>query len=403
VWPSPLGFSDRQAQLMPRIGLMVTQSAEDLRGRGAPSRHGVPSWYDVTWNPTAGCSPVGPGCAHCSALRAVVQLARMSGRSGARYTGLTTTGHDGAHWTGAIRVREDVMTWPLLQRRGRRILVDSLSDLFHENLETEAIDRVHAVAAAAPWHVFLVLTRRAERMRAYFSDPETPQRIAAQLDALAAAGLATPSPSRRASRASAGPAPLPAEAPTTDPAAQPPAAGTGSATPAAWPLPNLWLGVAVEVQQYAHRIAALLHTPAAHRWLCFEPLLGPVHPDAVPENGDAYIDALTGAHFRIDATGRRLALPGPPPQRIDWVMAGGETGSGARKPDLGWVRELRDRAVAARVPFFFKDWGEWAPAPINGAGYRMVRCGRRRAGRLIDGRSWDELPAALRDAARRRR
>jgi protein gp37 len=386
--------------MMPRTGLIFTQNSEDFRGRAAPGRNGVSSWYDVTWNPTAGCSPVGPGCAHCSALRAVVQLTRMSGRSGARYAGLTTTDHDGAHWTGAIRIHEEVMTWPLLQRRGRRILVDSLSDLFHENLATETIDRVHAVAAAAPRHIFLVLTRRAERMRAYFSDPQTPQRIAAQLDALAAAAPAIPSPSRRAGRATVG---APEEAPTTLRATRPGVEELGAATPAAWPLPNLWLGVAVEEQQYAHRITALLHTPAAHRWLCFEPLLGPVHPEAVPENGDAYIDALTGAHFRIDANGRRLALPGPPSQRIDWVMAGGETGSGARRADLAWLRELRDRAVAAHVPFFFKEWGEWAPAPINGAGYRMVRCGRRRAGRLFDGRSWDELPAALRDAARRRR
>lgn len=388
--------------MTPRTGPILMQRSEEFRARAAPSRNGVPSWYDVTWNPTAGCSPVGPGCAHCSALRAVVQLARMSGRSGARYAGLTTTGPDGAQWTGAVRVHEEVMNWPLLQRRGRRILVNSLSDLYHENLEIETIDRVHAVAAAASHHVFLVLTRRAERMRAYFSDPETPQRIAAQLDALAAPPAA-PSRSRRAGRVSAGTTPAPAEASTA--ACRVPRAvaeGTAAAMPMAWPLPNLWLGVAVEDQQYGQRLAALLQTPAAHRWVCFEPLLGSVQPEQVPEAGDVYIDALTGSHYRVDAYGRRLALPGPPLPRIDWVIAGGETGSGARPADLAWVRELRDRAVAARVPFFFNHWGEWAPAPLNGAGYRMLRCGRRRAGRLIDGRSWDELPAALRDAGRRR-
>ncbi|MGH7031172.1 MAG: DUF5131 family protein, partial [Stellaceae bacterium] len=77
---------------------------------------------------------------------------------------------------------------------------------------------------------------------------------------------------------------------------------------------------------------------------------------------------------------------------LDWVVAGGEIGVGARPAQPEWVRELRDRCVAAGVPFFFKGWGEWGPEP-DGPAERMVRSGRRGAGRLLDGRSWNEMPA----------
>jgi protein gp37 len=335
------------------------ETSAGSRGRAATTPT-IPAWYDVTWNPTVGCSPVGPGCGNCSALRTVVALARMSGKGGARYAGLTTTARGGPQWTGDTLVRLDLLNWPLRQRRGRRILLGSLSDLFHENLSTDTLDAIHGVIAATPRHRFLVLTRRAERMHAYFSDPATVERVAAR-----AAALVTPPPT-------------------------------------AWPLPNLWLGVAVEHQQAADRLATLLYTPAARRWACFEPLIGPVQPDLVPDDGEGYVDALNGGRFRVDALGRRMALPGPPLRPLDWIMAGGETGSGARPTDLEWVRQVRDGAAAAHVPFFFKEWGEWAPVPVNGAGYRMVRCGRRSAGRLIDGRSWDELPAELRRFVRAR-
>jgi protein gp37 len=150
-----------------------------------PADVAPPNWYDVTWNPIAGCSPTGPGCAHCEAVRTVAQLARMGGKGGSRYAGLTTTSRAGVEWTGELRVRDDVLAWPLLQRRTRRILVNSLSDLFHEQLATKTIDAVHAVMTVAHWHRFLVQTRRATRMRAYYIDPETPRRIAVEIGQLA--------------------------------------------------------------------------------------------------------------------------------------------------------------------------------------------------------------------------
>jgi hypothetical protein len=154
-------------------------------------------WYDGTWNPTGGCSPVSPGCDHCEALQTVSKLARIGGKGGARYAGLTAMGRSGLQWTGEIRLRADVLVWPLLQRTPRRILIDSLADLFHEKLAVETVDVLHAVIAIAHWHRFLVLTKRADRMRAYYADPRTPYRIAVAIDSLAATVLPSQEPHPR--------------------------------------------------------------------------------------------------------------------------------------------------------------------------------------------------------------
>jgi len=385
--------------------------AEAGRPRSAP-----PEWYDLTWNPTAGCSAISPGCDHCQPLRTVSQLARMGGKGGARYAGLTTMGRSGLQWTGDIRVRTDLLTWPLLQRRPRRILVDSMSDLFHEKLATETIDMLHAVMTIAHWHRFLVLTRRAERMRGYYADPCTPRRIALEVANLAATVL----PSLGAGPKSGGEGALAALVATrarpegarqlwaaglariVHPAADRDSGEVGPIGLDPWPLPNLWPGVAVEDQERIGRIADLLQMPAALRWACVEPLLGPVRPDAVPV-GEGYVDALGGSRYTLDALGRRVPIAGPAWRPLDWVVAGGEVGAGARPTDPDDVRGLRDRCVAAGVPFFFKQWGEWAPAGDDRFGQRMVRLGRRAAGRLIDGRCWDETPAAMRKGRSRPR
>lgn len=373
----------------------------------APARAASPVWYDVTWNPTAGCSPVGPGCDHCDAMHTVAQLARMGGKGGARYTGLTTTERGRVRWTGQVYLRADLLAWPLLQRRPRRILVDSLSDLFHESLEFTAIDTLHAVMAIAHWHRFLVLTRRAERMRSYYADPETPRRIAGEIETIAATLLPTLGPSvgarsdgaaatRAAARRFRGTVLSPVFGRVG-------AAGGAaiSAEPDAWPLPNLWPGVSVEDQARADRIGELLQTPAVLRWVRFEPLLGLVRPDMVPAGDHGYVDGLRGSRFDVDGRGRRIPLADPPVRPIDWVIAGGEIGAGARPTEIDWVRDLRDRCFAAGVPFLFRQWGEWAPASHEAASQNPIRRGRRAAGRLVDGRSWDEIPPAMRERSRR--
>jgi protein gp37 len=112
-----------------------------------------------------------------------------------------------------------------------------------------------------------------------------------------------------------------------------------------WP-PNVWLGASVETGRYLHRADALRVIPAAVRFLSCEPLLGP--------------------------------LPGLDLAGIGWVIAGGESGPGYRPPDPDWIRGIRDTCTADDVPFFFKQWG--GPTPKAG-------------GRLLDGRTWDQMPA----------
>jgi protein gp37 len=357
------------------------------RAPAHPGRSTPQQWYDATWNPTVGCSACSPGCDHCDALRAVTQLARLGGRTGAGYAGLTSLDATGPVWTGEIRVRQDLLTWPLYRSKPRRILVDPLSDLFHESLATPTIDKLHAVIAVAHWHVFLVLSKRAERMAAYYRDPETPRRIARESEALSAVLPADPAPRAVSGRGAArrrlwasGLAHI---------RYRPEDARIGLER---WPLPNLWPGVSVEDEARMVRIRYLVGMPAVLRWVCFEPLLGPVRPEAVPI-GEAWFDALSGGHYRLDGRGRAIVIVGPPYAPVDWIVVGGEIGPGARPMQPDWARAVRDRCIAAGVPFFFKQWGEWAP--VEGA-ERMVRIGRRAAGRVLDGRGWDALPASPR-------
>jgi protein gp37 len=332
-------------------------------------------WFDASWNPTAGCSLYSPGCEHCYAMRIAARLARMGGKTGERYAGLTTTERSGPVWTGEMRVAEDLLAWPLQQRRSRRIAVNLMSDLFHENLGTDTVDLLHAVMRAAPWHQFLALTKRAARMRAYYSDPETPRRIAEKSNLLSS--LLLPAPGRR--RRSTDRADR-----TLRPVGLEP-----------WPMANLWLGVSVEDQDRMARVGELLRTPAAIRWVCFEPLLDRVRPEAVPV-GDGYFDAMRGSHYTIDGRGRAVPAEGPAWRPLDWIVAGGEIGAGARPTLPEWLRELRDKCNSTGTPFFFRQWGEWAPAPDDASGRRMVRIGKRSAGRLLDDRAWDELPETAR-------
>jgi protein gp37 len=319
----------------------------------------------------------------------------------------------GPVWTGEIRVRDDLLTWPLFRRQPRRIAVDLMSDLFHESLAAATIDLLHAVIAVAHWHIFLVLTKRSRRMREYYADAQTPRRIATEIVRLSSLILPVdgPRPGHAESPVTTGPRPGGRRRGRAHGVNTPRhwvvglsrvKYGPPGSTPTElqpvglepWPLPNLWPGVSVEDQDRMDRVTDLLETPAAIRWVCFEPLLDRVMPEAVPA-GEGYFDALVGQHYAIDGRGRAIPIDGPAWRPLDWVVAGGELGAGARPMSADWLRLLRDQCVAAGVPFFFRQWGEWAPAPPD-AGFRpsIARLGRRAAGRLLDGRSWDEMPAA---------
>jgi protein gp37 len=165
--------------------------------------------------------------------------------------------------------------------------------------------------------------------------------------------------------------------------------------PAAWlakPRENVWLMTTVENAEYLWRVEELLNTPAMVRGLSMEPLLGPV--DLRDINGK---DSLC----KWD---RGCAM-----NHLDWVIAGGESGPGARPSHPDWFRSLRDQCQAAGVAFHFKQWGEWGLAAEHGfsdyqqreshtfsigdrLGVELIHIGKKDAGRLLDGRTWDELP-----------
>lgn len=295
-------------------------------------------WTDASWNPILGCTAVSPGCDHCYAARdASGRLARLP-----LYAGLAKAGV----FTGEVRLVPERLSQPLRWRKPRRVFVNSMSDLFHDAVPDDYIAQVFRVMAAARQHTFQVLTKRHGRMRSLLNS--------ARFDAPVAA-------------------------------------------------PNVWLGVSVEDQHWADiRVPALLDTPAAVRWLSCEPLLGPI--DLSPWLTDMDWPPCWDTHSPGDSCGRCI--------RPDWIVAGGESGSGARPMHPDWARSLRDQCAAAGVPFFFKQWGEWCDrdqlhpdvwqqvdAAIN-LGQQphppLLRMGKKRAGRLLDGRTWDEYPTVVR-------
>lgn len=169
-------------------------------------------WTDETWNPTRGCSRVSPGCERCYAER---MAARFSG-PGEHFQGFARMSPSGPRWTGKVALMEHKLDEPLHWRKPRKVFVNSMSDLFHEKLSLDWIERVFGVMARAQKHTFQILTKRPDRMREFM------QRRHVTLP----------------------------------------------------PLRNVWLGVSVESQQAAQeRIPLLLETPAAIRFLSVEPLL----------------------------------------------------------------------------------------------------------------------------------
>jgi protein gp37 len=214
-----------------------------------------------------------------------------------------------------------------------------MSDLFHPDVSDLFIAEVFAIMSFAPIHTFQILTKRPKSMAAVLQDPHNDWHYKVGLTRI-----------RLLNSGALG-------------------SGAAGASPRfpGWPLPNVWLGTSIESDAYAFRANYLRETPAAVRFLSLEPLLGPLPS--------------------LDLTG------------IDWVIAGGESGPGARPMHSAWVRDIRDRCVVASVPFLFKQWGEWAPDGAlmkNGtwedADESMTRVGKKAAGRELDGKVWDEYP-----------
>ena len=331
-------------------------------------------WATHVWNPVTGCTKVSEGCRNCYAERQVNRLGKLvhglDPHPRSEYVGLPIV----APFTRVL-THSDRLDQPLHWRKPRRVFVCSMSDLFHPDVPFAFVDLVFAAMALSQHHTFMVLTKRPNIMRSYLCDEERRTWVQALMDQPAWVQL--------------------------------PSGRTFPRFVDQWPLPNVWLGVSIENQATAdERIPLLLQTPAAVRFVSCEPMLGPV--DLYGGDPDPRLGGVTAGH---GVTLEPCWYPGddphgPPRPGLDWVICGGESGPGARPMHPDWARSLRDQCQAAGVPFFFKQWGEWAPNCLCGSkgphrttprpepGHMgcMFRCGKKAAGREIDGRTWDEAP-----------
>ena len=277
-------------------------------------------WTDETWNVTTGCTKISPGCKNCYAERMTKRLKAMGNTKYA-------AGFD------KVVCHPDTLEIPLRWKKPRRTFVDSMSDLFHEDVPDEFIDRAFAVMSLCPQHTFLVLTKRPERMAEYLSNRDWSD----------AANWAYDKFIRRLDR---------------------PLFLSGEIIP---PLSNVHLGTTVENQAMAvERIPYLLGCPAAVRFLSCEPLLGPL--DFSPGfDGPSDFDVWLGEERTINCEGciptpvRGVPdCPGHDGGGIDWVIIGCESGPNRRPCELEWVKSLVDQCDAAGVAPFVKQ------IPING-------------------------------------
>ncbi len=330
-----------------------------------------------TWNPLVGCTKVSKGCAHCFAERMAV---RQIGMGNKNYAGTIKDGH----WSGKVNLIPDALEKPLHWRKPRTVFVNSMSDLFHESVPFEFIDKVFAIMALAKWHTFQVLTKRPERMREYMK-ALTFERMRVHMNANSPGSWFTIAWRNR------------------------PEELKWNRIPTCQPPPNIHLYVSIEDQATAdERIPWLLKTPAAVRGVSLEPMLGPV--DLRPYlRGEG---CTTGGVTTWLKTGPVL----------DHVIVGGETGPGAGPMHPDWVRSVRDQCAEAGVSLFFKGWGDWCGGMQNssrdpyatlengqmfckgasnhkywGDGYMSARVGKRAAGRELDGRTWDEMPGQAKE------
>jgi len=248
-------------------------------------------YLDEVLNVTSGCTKISEGCANCYAERINLRF-----------------GHTPAYDVNCpIKTHPERLEEALRWRRPRRAGVCFTSDLFHDQVPDDFIDKVFAVMALTPQHTYLLLTKRPERMREYLSDPSRKTAISGEMDRVLTKWAGW---------------------------------GAGLIPPLTWPLPNVFLGVSAENQRWAdERIPLLLETPGNH-WLSLEPLLGPI---------------------RFPLPCKESTFWGG----ISWVVVGGESEPKARPCDLGWIRDIRDQCKAAGVPVYIKQLGakpigEWS-------------------------------------------
>jgi protein gp37 len=313
-------------------------------------------WADVVWNPITGCSKISPGCDHCYAER---MAKRLAGRGGYCIDQpFKVTYHNG-----------DKLYLPMSWKFPRRVFVNSMGDLFHDDVKDTWIDDVLEIIIGHPQHTFMVLTKRPARMRRF-------------MNRLYKEGWISVTGGFPVSQHE--------------------------------PIPNLQLGVTVEGPDQMWRVGELLATRSALRFVSAEPLLGLLDLSVakLPSGATCHPLKVEEGHYP------RSGWVGP----LGWVIAGGETGPGARPMHPDWVRSVRDQAVAAGTPFSFKQWGEWLPTgqvnpegKSNDPGWYVgkyshrwedgtgktfpthsIRVGKRPAGHLLDGVEWHQFPEVAR-------
>lgn len=316
-------------------------------------------WTDATWNPVRGCSRISDGCRHCYAERQAARIVRMGKGKPTPYDGLVELVGGEPRWTGEVAIDAARLSAPLRWRDPRKVFVDSMSDLFFDRRPNEHIAAVFGVMAATPHITYQILTKYVQRMREWFL---WTAKIGRSTDTYDCTFF-----NHMASKHGVTGAAWERRCEATEDLHSP------------WPLPNVWLGVSVENQDAAdERIPDLLATPAAVRLLSCEPLLGEVSLFAFLD-GDLRNECL-------EKLGGSRHTPS-----IDWVIAGCESGPGARPCAKAWLLSLRDQCAEAEVPFFLKQahpstWvsGEKAPGHDADDGRGMVSAGpgshRKRGG-----------------------
>lgn len=281
-------------------------------------------WTEFNWNPLSGCSRKSAGCENCYAEKMTKRLAAMGLE---KYQGLL---NEQGRFNGVIKFSENDLLAPLKRKKPTTYFVNSMSDLFHEKVKDEWLDKAFAVMALTPQHTYQILTKRPERMREYLTNAAKWPDLHTRFHETAKHLVGYHAPVRRAINRED------------------------------LPLKNVWLGVSVEDQKTAdERIPLLLETPAAVHWLSMEPLLEHIdleHIRWTDEDAEIRLDARTGEVW-CENSDSPSAYSNDSEARIEWAVIGGESGPGARPCNIAWIRSIVGQCKGAGVPVFYKQGG----------------------------------------------
>lgn len=281
-------------------------------------------WTNETWNPIIGCSKISPGCDNCYAEKMANRLA-SNPKIKESYCNVI----EGGKWNGKTHLVQSAIEKPLRMKKPRMIFVCSMGDLFHESVPFEWIDMILDVIYRCKQHTFQILTKRPDRMLAYWKQCYNESGLSFQ--------DTTPKEDT-----------------------------------------NIWWGVTAENQeQYEKRVPILLEIPAKIRFISVEPMLSPIFLTQVDTKNS-----------------------------LDWVICGGESGHSARPLPPHWADLLRVDCEHKKIPFFFKQWGEYTyvePKDVKkypsskiliqkSIGKFFAKVGKKKAGNLLNGKVYNEMP-----------